>query len=316
MSKKKKPRMEFRYYQMSEDSPILALLGQKWVQTYGREIDYLHFHNHLEIGYCYEGHGTMVLGEEEVEFSGNQFTVIPRNYPHTTNSDPGTVSRWEYLFIDVERFLHEVNPDVGNAKRVERMIQRIASRAFLKSAEDSPKIAGMICQLLDVMRETKEFYLTEAKGILMALLVNIIRENDETTKDRERNDEIGGKVTIPVSTALDYITLHYMEPIKIEDLAEACHVSEAHFRRLFASYMKMSPLEYINQVRVQTACEYLKKTDASISDIAHKCGFTTLSTFNRNFKQIKGVTPGEWRKRPENFEQQLLKFEIHSEEGW
>ncbi len=32
-------------------------------------------------------------------------TVIPPNYPHTTNSDIGTVSKWEYLFIDVEGFM-------------------------------------------------------------------------------------------------------------------------------------------------------------------------------------------------------------------
>ena len=47
--------MEFRYYQMPAGSPILALLGQKWIQHYGENIDYLHFHNYLEIGFCYEG---------------------------------------------------------------------------------------------------------------------------------------------------------------------------------------------------------------------------------------------------------------------
>lgn len=47
-----------------------------------------------------------------------------------------------------------------------------------------------------------------------------------------------------------------------------------------------------------------------------KCGFTTNSTFNRNFKQLMGVTPLEWRKRPESYEQQLLRFDIHSEKGW
>ena len=93
-------------------------------------------------------------------------------------------------------------------------------------------------------------------------------------------------------------------------------MSETHFRRTFSAYMKMSPLEYINLVRIQTACEYLKKTDVPVSDIAYKCGFTTMSTFNRNFKQIMGIAPYEWRKRPENFEQQLLKFQIHSEAGW
>ena len=89
-----------------------------------------------------------------------------------------------------------------------------------------------------------------------------------------------------------------------------------HFRRVFTSYMHMSPLEYINKVRIQTACEILKKTDESIADIAYKCGFTTNSTFNRNFRQLMGMSPAEWRKRPENYEQQLLKFDIHSEEGW
>lgn len=55
MAKKRKPKMELRYYKMPEGSPILALLGQKWVQNYGNDIDYLHFHNYLEIGFCYEG---------------------------------------------------------------------------------------------------------------------------------------------------------------------------------------------------------------------------------------------------------------------
>lgn len=115
MSKKRKPKMEFRYYQMPPDSPILALLGEKWEQTYGQDIDYLHFHNHLEIGYCYSGSGELILGEKNQRFFDGLFTVIPKNYPHTTNSDLGTISRWEYLFIDVEGFLREIYQ--GGAKR-------------------------------------------------------------------------------------------------------------------------------------------------------------------------------------------------------
>lgn len=80
--------------------------------------------------------------------------------------------------------------------------------------------------------------------------------------------------------------------------------------------MGMGPLEYINMVRIQTACEYLKTTDKSITEIAQLCGFITNSTFNRNFSRLMGVSPSQWRKRPENYEQQLLKFTIHSEEGW
>lgn len=119
-----------------------------------------------------------------------------------------------------------------------------------------------------------------------------------------------------ITSVLDYVSYHYMEDIKVEDLANICYISETHFRRVFTSYMKMSPLEYINTVRVYTACELLETTDAPVADVAHKCGFTTNSTFNRNFKQLMGVTPLEWRKRPESYEQQLLRFDIHSEKGW
>lgn len=315
MSKKKKPKMEFRYYKMPEGSPILALLGDKWVQTYGNDVDYLHFHNYLEIGFCYEGQGELVLGEQSLRFRDDQFTIIPKNYPHTTNSDPGTVSYWEYLFIDEDTFLREYYRG-GSLGRIERMLDRINSRAVLKNVSESPALAGLIRQLLDIMRNPKEFYIDEAKGILLAFLINIVRENQVEDSEQEENEVLEGKITIPISRALDYITLHYMEPLKVSELAAWSHMSETHFRRTFSAYMKMSPLEYINLVRVRTACEYLKKTDVPVSDIAYKCGFTTMSTFNRNFKQIMGIAPYEWRKRPENYEQQLLKFQIYSQAGW
>ena len=53
-----------------------------------------------------------------------------------------------------------------------------------------------------------------------------------------------------------------------------------------------------------------------IAAIAEKCGYYTSSTFNRNFHKTVGMTPEEWRKKPENFERKLLEFNVHSEEGW
>ena len=309
--KRKKPKMEFRYYQMPAGSPILALLGQKWVQHYGENIDYLHFHNYLEIGFCYEGQGRMLLGEEEVRFSGREFSVIPPNYPHTTDSDLGTISRWEYLFIDVEGFLRSF---LDTPVKADKVIQRIYSKALFLEENQSPSISAKILKIMNIMRDGEEFYLEEAKGILASLLVEIARLNRRS--EEERVEEEKGKLTNMITRVQDFVSYHYMEDIKVKDLAQSCHISETHFRRVFTSYMKMSPLEYINTVRINTACELLETTDAPVADVAHKCGFTTNSTFNRNFKHLMGVTPLEWRKRPESYEQQLLRFNIHSEKGW
>ncbi len=313
MSKSKKSKIEFRHYQMPPNCPVLALLGEKWVQVYGRDIDYLHFHNYLEVGYCYSGTGTMTLNGQECRFGEEEcFTVIPANYLHTTNSDPGKSCKWEYLFIDVEGVLDEISQS-GRYDQRERMIQEINSRAVLRKAEDFPEMAGMIRKILEIMRRKKVYYVEEAKGMLTAFLINIARESGEW-------DGVGiefqGRIAAPVCLAMDFIGLHYMESLKTEDLACVCHISEAHLRRLFSFYLKMSPLEYINLVRIQMACGYLKTTDGQVADIAYKCGFPTLSTFNRNFKKIQGSSPNKWRKNPQNYEQQLLQFRIQFEKGW
>ena len=305
--------MEYRYYRMPEGRKVFALLGEKWVQHYGRDIDYLHFHNYMEIGYCYEGTGTLTLGKKNYRFSGGEFTVIPQNYPHTTNSDDDTVSRWEYLFVDAEGILQETCGH--NPIRQERMSRRLNSRALFLKEKDYPSLGGEVRRILDIMRNTEEFYQEEAAGLLTALLAGIARNNQETSEKEESGLE-ESKFSVMIAQTLQYIITHYAEPIKVKELASMCHISETHFRRIFSSYMNMSPLEYINQVRIRMACEHLKRTDEPIAEIAVKCGFSTNSTFNRNFKQLLGVTPMEWRKRPENYERQLLKFEIHSEEGW
>ncbi len=309
MEKKRKQTAEFRYYSMPAGQCILALVGEKWVQCYGRDIDYLHFHNYLEIGYCYGGKGTMVLGEEEHRFSGGEVTVIPTNYLHTTNSDVNTVSRWEYVFVDVPALLKKFLKE--NTVRYEQMLRRINSKAlYLKEAD----MGRWIRRVLDVMTNAEEFYLEEAESLLMAFFSEVARRNVIPNEKGRENE--ARSVNNILFRALDYISSEYSEAIKVRDIASYCHISENHLRRIFSSYMNMSPLEYINQVRIQTACEYLKKTDESVAMIAMKCGFSTSSTFNRNFRQFMGVTPIEWRRRPENYEQQILKYEVHTEEGW
>lgn len=73
--KKKKPKMEFRYYKIPADSHMLPLTGKNLKQCYGVEVDYLHFHNHMEIGYCYYGEGTLSLENTKHEFQGGMFSI-------------------------------------------------------------------------------------------------------------------------------------------------------------------------------------------------------------------------------------------------
>ena len=310
MSKKKKPKMEYRYYEMPTDSPVLALLGEKWTQNYGRNIDYLHFHNHLEIGFCYSGKGILTLEDEDRIFTGGMFSVIPKNFPHTTNSDGETLSSWEYLFIDADTFLAEFYHD--NPIMADRMIRRVNRKVHFCKVTEMPEMVELIRQIMEIMRNRRELYLEEAKGIVLALLVEIARWNK--VEGEAEGKPVGNSSLI--SPALDYISEFPDRQIRIEELAQMCHISETHFRRNFSECMNMTPVEYINWVRIKTACDELKKTNDSIGDIAVRTGFTTLSTFNRNFKKVMGISPHEWRKNPEHYERKLLNYDIKTQEGW
>lgn len=104
--KQEKEKIEFRYYELPKDLPILALLGEEWELPYGTDL--VHFHNHLEIGYCYYGVGVMCYGEMRTAYDKGTLTVIPKNYPHRTDGGQKDIQKWEYLFIDAEELLRRM----------------------------------------------------------------------------------------------------------------------------------------------------------------------------------------------------------------
>lgn len=79
---KKKKRMEYRYYEIPADTYVLPLLGKGWEQEYGVGIrDMLHFHNYMEIGYCYHGDGELIIEDRTYHYSGQAVYYHSCQYP-------------------------------------------------------------------------------------------------------------------------------------------------------------------------------------------------------------------------------------------
>lgn len=315
---RKKGSLEFRYYKVPHEEPVLALLGEKWYRSYGYDernqpILNQHFHNLMEIGFCYEGKGEMVLEDTTLPYENGTVTIIPKNYPHTTNGVQNSSSRWEYLFIDVEETLRRLYSD--RKREAELIAKRISKKAFCITATEDTGVAELVLRIFKEMRVRGDHYKDAVEGLLKILVVELFRLNDEPNVD--------GSYTLPkkteqmqISAALEYLSEHYDKEIKIADLARICHMSETHFRRIFTHSMGVSPVDYINQFRIRMVCERLKKTNMPIADIALRCGFTSLATFNRNFRKIMGTTPNEWKKSPEAYESRLQEKRISVYDGW
>lgn len=83
--------------------------------------------------------------------------------------------------------------------------------------------------------------------------------------------------------------------LSLEELAQLSHLSLSSFKRKFKEVFDESPKKYIARKKVERAAELLKLKELRVSDVAYDVGFDSLSTFNRNFNNIYGISPSEYR---------------------
>lgn len=112
------------------------------------------------------------------------------------------------------------------------------------------------------------------------------KPSEKTLRDGER-----------IKSMLQYIQEHYGGELTLARIAESAAVSENECLRCFRSMIGSTPVQYVKQLRVQRAAELLASTDRRISDIGAECGFQEMSYFAKIFRELKGCTPSEFRKR-------------------
>ena len=307
--RKQKERIELRYYEAPKNEFHVALYGDSWKRVY---VKIPHIHNMMEIGICLEGEGILTLDKKEHPFEPGMISVIPENFPHYTESKDGKKSFWEYLFIDLSKLVRYLYPDDEIYQR--KMIEQLNRQAVFRRVEELSEVWELFRMILEEEKKKSELYKDKIRGLLCALVITLLRIRE---KEDELPERIQKKASFPqIRPSLEYIDKNYMEELRIAELAELCHMSESNFRKIFAENMNMPPLEYINRKRILQACRMLKKENRTVEEIALKTGFTTTSTFNRNFKRLCGVSPIQWRKDNDDYEIRLKQFGISVEKGW
>ena len=96
---------------------------------------------------------------------------------------------------------------------------------------------------------------------------------------------------------LIYLNNNCVSDLSSETITKLFGVSIRSYNRLFAELLGMSPVEYINTYRISVACERIQKSNSSIEEVAHFAGFQDIAYFSRVFKNLKGVSPLEYKKR-------------------
>lgn len=127
-------------------------------------------------------------------------------------------------------------------------------------------------------------------GLAQLIYAEILKNLPMVKSDEKRDIDT-------LNTVIRWCNLHYTEQITLDDAARELFLSKSSISHMMSGNLHISFTRYINSLRAGRACELLKNTDLPVSDIAFESGFGSIWSFNRNFRELVGVTPGEYRDK-------------------
>lgn len=96
-----------------------------------------------------------------------------------------------------------------------------------------------------------------------------------------------------------YINRHYTNRFSVPELAQRCAMSETVYRKRFRQLTGLSPVQYINRLKIEKACQMLRSDDISPGAISDFLNFYSLPYFYKVFRDYMGMTPNQYRDQDE-----------------
>ncbi|MEK3721597.1 AraC family transcriptional regulator [Paenibacillus sp. FSL H8-0034] len=189
---------------------------------------------------------------------------------------PPESDHWEYMFI------------MMRGERLRPIVDELISKLGHVSefSIDSPPIRA----LKMIFEKARQRQITD--GYLNALFAyQFITELHRSTTFEKSISEIPEAIQ---KTVL-FIELHYEQPLNLDEMAENAGLSKYHFLRQFTRFIGLTPLEYLNKLRIEKAAELLRTTEQTLDEVAGSVGFAGGNYFSKVFRHWVGMSPGKYR---------------------
>lgn len=214
----------------------------------------------------YEGETVYTVGGKEYISNINNITIIPKGCTYAWKCIKA--GRYFVAEFDCETVSREIfSFPVKNGEAFLNILKKMEHRRTMKDAS---------CHL----DELSDLY------SVISMLVK--------TKDQQYLPSSNFEKLLPVT---DYIAKNYYKNICNEDLAKIAGISTVYFRKLFKNAYGISPISYIQSIKIKRAKEMLESDYSSITDIAYSLGYSNIYDFSRSFKKQVGLSPSQYEKQ-------------------
>ncbi|MCR4901428.1 MAG: AraC family transcriptional regulator [Butyrivibrio sp.] len=234
-----------------------------------------HLHKHLEFAYVNEGEMPTLVGSQEKKMRKGDCALAFPNQMHSYSSTKDVDLM--LIIVDMD-YIGEFHDELSNY---------ILENPFFTKSELS-EYGQSALDLLYKSSHTKDHPYELEKGMLMVLLSDIFSNLSMIKRD--------GKTELnTIEKILLYINENLSNHINATSISKELGLSTSYISHLFAKELNMTLPTYLTRQRLSHACDMLKTTTKSVTDIAYETGFSSLRTFLRSFQTYYNMTPTAFR---------------------
>lgn len=265
-----------------------------------RGLDDMHDHDFIQIWY-------VLNGECILNFNGNDFTlskgdliIIPTFVKHLLDTRYSEGIKLFTCWFS-EDF---INNSVDGKTKCELFNLAYLQPVLMNANLIKPFLHfenRNASQIESILNELHNLYLKSDKFVSMSVRVNIIKLLNAIALKYEElvtseHIELFTKYRTSLQNAIDYINGHFTERLYLSGICRIALMSPSPFSYIFKQITGNTFTEYVQYLRVMRACELLKNTDRKLLDIALECGFSNETYFQRVFRKLTRMSPGQYRR--------------------
>ncbi|MBT2215968.1 AraC family transcriptional regulator [Virgibacillus dakarensis] len=237
-----------------------------------------HTHHFTELFYIVKGKGSFILPDHDIPVKENDLVIINPNVEHTEKSNHQ--DSLEYIALGIEGLSFSL-PE-----------EKDSQMGLYTYQGDRVDILFYLNKLLDEIQHNHDEYEVICQNIIEILIVKLRRGKKFTIEKTQPKN-----INKAVAFIKYYINQNYRDPITLDTLAKAGHINKYYLAHTFKKDIGISPIEYLNQVRIRESQILLETTNYNIAHIAEFIGFSSQSFFAQAFKRATGQTPSKYRKK-------------------
>ena len=254
----------------------------------------LKMHDYVEISIVVDGIGIHRMMNETTECCTGDMYILSKGIPHGyfAKSETERPTVRTILFKATELFNGDFS-DFNSLKFCYGVFRDKIPVSYAMLTSRTLSRLEEIFSAIDREVQQKEPMWQEAvKGHLVLLMITVARYINmaETVETKHPKD------WITVSAAMKEVLEHFGDTeMTLESIASSLFISKSHLSRLFQKVTGESFIDYVRNVRINRACELLRGTMMTNSEIVAECGLKDVPSFYRLFRTVVGMTPYQYR---------------------